>query len=552
MLHLNTLRIRGFDPASASDVASASAVARVYEGLVQVAYLDRPYRVEPLLAAAMPEVSSDGLVYTFPLRPGIRFQDDACFPGGAGREVTAEDFIYSFKRLADAKTASTGWWILDGRIAGLNAFREASRGAGPTEYARTVEGLSAPDPYTLRIQLTAPYPQLLWVLALTYASVVPREAVAHYGDRFAAHPVGTGPYRLEGWKRNYSIRFARNPAWGAGRREDRYPANGGADAGRLLPLIERIECHVVADAATQWMLFLRGALDLSDIARDNWDAVMGLDGALRGEVAARGVVHAASPQLRIGYIGINLDDPVLGRNVVLRRAMACAFNTAEWERLHQGRVRRPNSPIPRMLDGWEEDYDPWAFDLARARALLAEAGYPEGRDPATGRRLVLTLELGRADDLELRQAAELFVAFMERIGIVVELSLNNGPAFYQKIERRQAQLFFLSWLGDYPDAENFLQCFYGPNASPGPNRANYVNPSFDRLFERVRAMQPSDERTALYRELARMVIDDVPWLLASEPVAHTLRQARLANHEPHLFPFGVEKYYRLSGAEAGP
>ena len=555
-LVLSTQRIRGFDPAKIGDVPSAQAVQRIYEGLVQIAYLARPYQLEPLLAAALPAVSEDGLAYTFQLRPGIYFQDDPCFTGsaGRGREVTADDVVYSLKRIADARVGSSGWWAFDQRIAGLNAFRDASRQGTATDYDRPVEGLQALDRYTLRIRLTKPYPQLLWVLALNYGSVVPREAVAFYGDRFSRHPVGTGPYRLKEWITNYRLVFERNPAWQATGRTDAYPVLGEPDdaaqgllqdAGQRLPFIDRIVTYVVADAATQWLMFLNGELDESDISRDNWSVVLDAEQRLAPELRDRGVRLSIAPQLRIAYIGFNADDPVVGTNRLLRRAMSLAFNSEEWIKLHNGRVRRPNSPIPSMLAGYEPDYDPWKFDLGKARALLAEAGYPGGRDPATGRRLELTLELGRADDAELRQSAELFVAFMERLGLVIRLSLNNGPAFYDKLERRQAQLFLLSWLGDYPDAENFLQCFYGPNASPGPNRANYVNPAFDRLLEEARAMPDSPERTERYRAMARLVIDDCPWLLLSEPLSYTLHQPRVANYKPHLFPYGMEKYYRL-------
>ena len=131
-------RIRGFDPAKAGDVASALAVSKIYEGLVQYAYLDRPYRVEPLLVEAMPDISADGLTYTFRLRKGIYFQDDPCFTatGGKGRELTAEDFVYSIKRIADAKNASSGYWAFNGRIVGLDEFRAASGGSEPTDYGR--------------------------------------------------------------------------------------------------------------------------------------------------------------------------------------------------------------------------------------------------------------------------------------------------------------------------------------------------------------------------------------------------------------------------------
>ncbi len=555
-LYLSTLRIRGFDPAKVGDVSSAQALQRIYEGLVQVSYLDRPYRVEPLLAESMPAVSPDGLSYTFKLRPGIYFQDDPCFVAeqGRGREVVADDVAYSLKRVADARNASTGWWAFDQRIQGLNEFRQASRESVVTDYARPVSGLEIVDRYTLRIHLTQPYPQLLWVLALHYGSVVAREAVDFYGERFGQHPVGTGPYRLEQWNPNYQLVFVRNPGWQERGRVERYPSQGEAsdagqgllaDAGRPIPFIDRIVTYVVADAATQWLMFLSGQLDESDISRDNWSVVLDAERQLVPALRERGVRLSISPQLRIAYIGFNADDPVVGTNAALRQALTLAFNSEEWIRLHNGRVRRPNSPIPTTLAGYEADYNPWSFDLERARAVLAKAGYPEGRDPATGRRLELTLDLGRADDVELRQSAELLVAFMERLGVVLRLSLNNGPAFYDKLERRQAQLFLLSWLGDYPDAENFLQCFYGPNASPGPNRANYVNPAFDRLLEQARVMPDSPERTELYRKMARIVIDDCPWLLVSEPLSYVLHQKRVVNYKPHLFPFGMEKYYRL-------
>lgn len=554
-LYLTTLRIRGFDPAKAADVASALAIQCVYEGLLQVSYLDRPYHLEPLLAAAMPERSEDGLRYTFHIRSGIYFSDDRCFPAGRGREMTAEDFVYSIKRLADQKVASTGWWAFEGRIRGLDDFRTASGGDAPTDYDAPISGLRATDRYTLEIELTEPYPQFLWILAMHYGSAVPREAVDYYGERFGSNPVGTGPYQITDWRRNYRIIFEKNPKWMETGRIDRYPTTGEPEdeergllksAGKPLPLIDRIVCYVVSDSATQWMMFLNGQLDESDISRDNWSVVVDEQGALVPELRERNIQLSIAQQLRITYLGFNMDDPTLGTNRLLRQAMTCAFNTDEWIKFSNGRVKRARGPIPSALPGYDPSYNPFPFDLSRARDLLAKAGYPEGRDPATGRRLELTLELGRADDLELRQSAELLVAFFDRLGIVLKLSFNNGPAFYEKLERRQAQIFFLSWIGDYPDAENFLQCFYGPNSSPGPNRANYRNPEFDRLYEKIRVMEDSPERTAIYEEMARLLIDDCPWLFMSEPLTYTLYQQRLENRKPHLFPYGMEKYFRLS------
>jgi len=539
-LHLVGARIGGFDPAKAGDFASAAAYARVYEGLLQYDYEARPYRLIPALAEALPEVSPDGLEYTFRIRRGIRFADDPCFAatGGRGREVSAGDFIYSLKRVADAKVASSGWWAFSDRIEGLDEFRAASGGVGPTDYDRPVAGLTAPDPRTLRIRLKRPYPQLLWVLAMHYAYAVPREAVERYGDDFPRRPVGTGPFVLAGWRPNYRMEFVRHPYWTPLRR---------AEAAAGLPRAERLVFHIVQDPTTQWLLFLQGRLDSIGVTRDQWDAVFDERGELRPEVRRRGVEAVRTPTLEVQYIGFNMDDPIVGPNRALRQALAWAFDGDAWSRFHGGRVARPDSPVPEGVAGYAgPPAGAVGFDLDRARALLAEAGYAGGVDPRTGRRLHLTLEIADADRPEIRQSTDLFAQFMDRIGVVVQPSYNNRPTFFQKIARRQAQCFRLSWVADYPDAQNFLQLFYGPNASPGPNRTNYANAEYDRLYERMREMPDGPERTALCARMAEIVVADAPWLLIGRPVEVVLRRARLADYRPHAFPYGMEKYWRIA------
>ncbi len=551
-------RIGGFDPVKAGDVASAAAYGKVYEGLLQYAYAERPYRVEPLLAEAMPEVSADGLTWSFRIRRGVRFADDPCFvaTGGRGRELTAEDFVYSIKRVADAKNTSSGYWAFRDRIEGLDAFREASRAPDPTDYDAPVAGLTAPGRYRLRIRLTQPYPQLPWVLTMHYAYAVPREAVAYYGPAFARHPVGTGPFVLASWRRNYRMAFRRNPAWSEPGRTDRFraPADAtpaeAAAAGRRLPLADRLVYYVVQDPSTQWQMFLRGQLDFSGISRDNWHAVLDGAGGLDPGLARRGIRLVSEPALDVYYIGFNMDDPVVGINRALRQAMALAFDTAEWLRFYQGRATRPSGPIPPGVRGHEPGPPPYAFDPGLARERLAEAGYPGGVDPATGRRLEVRLEVADADRPEIRQSTELLVQFMDRLGIVLRPGYNSRPTFFDKVSRRQAQLFRLSWVADYPDPENFLQLFYGPNASPGPNRANYANPAYDTLYERLRVLPPGEARDRLCREMTRIVIADCPWLFLHHPVHFGLVGSRVATYRHSAFPYGTEKY--LSVTPPGP
>lgn len=558
-----TSRIRGLDPAVSGEVSASLAISKIYEGLLQYDYLARPYRVIPLLAESMPTVSSDGLTYTFSIRSDIYFQDDVCFEGGKGRELTAYDFVYSIKRVADVKNSSSGFWAFNNRILGLNDFHDHSKEAEETDYDFEVEGLHVLDRYTLQIKLTKPYPQLLYILTMHYSYAVPREAVEYYGKDFVNHPVGTGPYRLVEWRRNSRIEFERNPTWASTGREEFYPHEGTAeqhargllaDAGKPIPFIDRIVQYVIDDSTTSWMMFLSGELGSSAISRDNWDAVITPDKALSDQLQKQGINLMSSPTLDIGYIGFNWDDPILGqgetpdevvRNRKLRQALSCAFDFNQLNRFMNNRLYPINGPIPSPLKGSISGSSPYDFNLEKARLLLNEAGYLNGIDPSTGRRLEITIELGSASG-NIRQMMELMADMFRKVGVVLKPSFNTWPAFIEKMNRRQAQMFQLGWVADYPDAENFLQLFYSKNESPGPNHANYRNARFDELYEKIRTLHDSEERTRYVQEMVEIVIEDAPWIFLYQPMQFGLVHDWVQNYVPHAFPYGMGKYRRIN------
>jgi ABC-type transport system substrate-binding protein len=553
VLYGQTSRIKGMDPAKAGDVTSSMVVGRVYEGLLEYSYLDRPYHLQPMLAAAMPDISDSGLTYTFQIRKGIFFQDDLCFSGGKGRELTAEDFVYSIKRVADLKVASSGYWAFNGRIVGLDEFRAASAGKTPTDYDAPVAGLRAPDRYTFEIKLKEPYPQLLWILAMNYAFAVPREAVEQYGSDFVNHPVGTGPYILESERNNYRIEFVRNPKWAETGRIELYPSTGTAearaaglldDAGKQVPFVDRIVQYVVDDPITAWMMFLSGQFSYGTISRDNWSAVVTPSRDLADKMKEQGVKLHSSPTLYLSYIGFNLDDPIVGKNKKLRQALSCAFDPELLVQYYNGRVTPVYGPLPDPLAGFKPKPTDYSFNLEKAKRLLAEAGYPNGIDPATGRRLELTLELGDAAP-DTRQSVELLVGMVDKIGIVLKAGYNNWPAFLDKLDRRQAQIFKLGWVADYPDSENFLQLFCGANVSPGPNHANYSNPEFDKLYSQLRTMLPGPEKDRLCEQMADIVIEDCPWVFLYQPMDFAVTHNWLKNYSLHDFPYTMVKYRRV-------
>ncbi|MGI5867857.1 MAG: ABC transporter substrate-binding protein [Kiritimatiellia bacterium] len=539
-------RMPSFDPIQSESVGAMRCVSLVYETLLEYDYLARPYRLRGCIAEDLPEVSADGRTLTFRLRRGIHFGPDICLSpdpatGRPGmRDVVAADVVYSFKRLADAKLSSPGYWTVEGKIEGIDAFHQASMGDTPTDYSLDIAGLRALDERTVEMRLTAPAPDFLWVLAMPYTAIVPREAVEHYGAGFESVDVGTGPYRLVAWRRNYRYAFERRPG-----RDIARDATPLLDDARDAVPIERITYLVMEDPSTRWLSFLSGGLDVAgDISRDNWDAVVGPDGDLTEDMKRRNIRLLAKPSLDTFYIGFNLDDPVLGGNVKLRQALSCASDPRQWETLNAGRVVGASGPVPIGIAGRLETPSPYAFDIEKAEALLAEAGYPGGVDPATGRRLALTLDLGRTDQ-EIRETAELFASFMDRIGVVVKLQYNNWPSFLKKIARREAQMFLIGWMADYPSALNFMQLFVGRNASPGPNRSNYANADYDALYDKADTTLDDDARLALVAQMQETIREACPWIFLYHRKANLLVHPHVRNVVMHDFPYGAEKHWRM-------
>ncbi len=538
-------RVSSMDPAMAASLYAARAVQLAYETLLEFDYAARPYRLVPGLSESLPEVQSNGLVYVFRIHPEARFQPDLCFGVGAGgaargRPVVAGDVIFALKRLADRRVASPGAWLVEDTIAGMRTFADASVQGSATDYAMEVAGLRALDARTVRIELTRTMHQFIWYMAMAYTAVVPREAVEFYGDDFGGHAVGTGPYRLAGWRRNHQMIFERDAGW---RGWDAGSGKSGDGAGARP--FDKVVYRVIDDASTQWLCFLAGELDfLGEIARDNWDAVIGADGALISGLRKRGISLYSMPALEVAYVGINMEDPVLGGNRALRQALNCAFDSEAWVRFLNNQVLPCDGPVPPGIEGRLESPFPYASNIEKAKELLRVAGYPDGVDPRTGRRLELTLDLGRTSQ-DIRESTELLVAFYERAGIALKPQYHNWPTFLRRVSGRQSQMFRIGWVGDYPDAENFLQLFYGKNISPGPNRTNFVDPGFDRLYEAACSASGAVERSRYWAEAQSLVREECPWIFLHFRRAYSLCQARVLNYVPSDFPYGTEKYLRV-------
>ena len=271
---------------------------------------------------------------------------------------------------------------------------------------------------------------------------------------------------------------------------------------------------------------------------------MGKDGKLDPSLAASGVRLHSIPTLEVFYMGINMHDPVLGPNKKLRQALNAAFDYPRWEAYFSRRTVPADGPVPPGVDGKLAAPFKYAFDLDLAKRLVEEAGYPGGIDPATGRRLVLTLSFGRAS-AGSREMGELLASFYEKIGIKLELSFKTWDAFLKAVNEGRVQIYNMGWVGDYPDAENFLQLFYSKNVSPGPNHSHYVNPEYDREYDAAMSAPTAEERNRHWTACQEMVREDCPWIFGHFGKSNSLVRPRVGNYVPSDFPYGQEAYFTI-------
>ncbi len=509
------------DPARVSTVSANVMVQTLYDSLYAYKYLQRPYELKPRLAAAMPEISDDGLTYTIRLKQGIRFADNRAFSNGRGREVVAEDFVYALKRHFDPDSRSVAAWIWQGRIVGLDEWKR--NGA---DYDQPVKGLQAIDRYVLQIRLTRPYPQLVHNLAMGPSAAVPREAVEFYGREFSVNPVGSGPFRLISYDATEAVlvrneNFQREPVSLA---EEGYdPITQGQYGlevidGRRAPFIDRLEISFIDEGSARWSSFTKGnEVQMAGVpAEQVYRVLESRDPVVLKPEYARKYHMSTEKEAGFVYTAFNMDFPETGyhpdpvRNE-RNRALRCAIMKArDWNARNDSWYGGLGEIFPGIIPSSVPEFDPELsresveYDPEGARALLAEYGWNAGNLP----ELVYSSQPGPTSRLFFEQ----FRGWLTNIGYPKEKIILKTYATFADLSKAwhnsEEQLLSLGWLLDYPDAESSLQLFYGPNRSPGSNSSNYSNPEYDRLYEATSVMQPSAERTALYRQMNRMVIDD--------------------------------------------
>ncbi|HOF19002.1 MAG TPA: ABC transporter substrate-binding protein [Phycisphaerae bacterium] len=582
--------VKSIDPATCGDTTSSGIQGNVYEGLYGYHFLKRPPEVIPLLADGMPTVSPDGLTWTIRIKDGVMYHRNPCFGLDAQgrprtRTVRAEDFVLAMKRCADYHiNTGLAWAFLSERIAGIDAWREKSRGYKAGDFSRydlPVDGLRALDERTLQIRLTERFPQFIYVLAMHVYAPVPREAVDYWlgtedngaGGRRAIPPekrsaefraaeqvVGTGPYLLKTFERKKRIVLARNPDF----RDDFYPSEGEGpsgdyagdkaaglldDAGKKVPFIDVIHLDYVSEQYSAWMQFLSKRTDMSGIPREAFEQIITPGRDLTRSWRAKHIYLEKYASPAIYWVAFNMEDPVLGRSKSLRQAICLAYDVdSEIKVLHNGRGRRAVNIVPSTFKGHKEagpgPY--YRLDLAAAqkkledarRELAAAGALRDGEIPE------LKIDLPGREGYYVRMG-ELMQQQFAKLGLKVKVVLNDWPTLQEKVHNKAVQMYTMGWHADYPDAENFLQLFYSPNIAKGTNNVNYSDREFDRWYEQARVMDDTPERTALYVKMIHKISEDVPVLLLSEPESFLLAYDWVHNIKPHPVGYGFTKYRRI-------
>ncbi len=479
--------LTSLDPAFARNQANSWAVAQLYNGLLE---LDATLQPAPALARRY-QISPDGKTYTFVLRRGARFHDSEAFAGGKGRAVVASDFVYSFRRLFDPATASPGGWIFRGKV-----LQDSQGNISDTCFV-------AANDSTLRIHLQAPFIPFLSLLTMPYTYVVPREAVAKYGKDFREHPVGTGPFQFKLWDEGNVLLYHRNP--GYWRRDAQ---------GRQLPYLDVVAISFIADRKTEFLTFLQGKLDfLSGIREGSRDLILNPDGTVRADFQGRFNLQKA-PYLNTEYLGFQLDSTGLTgeqarqgralRDGRVRQALSYAINRPELLAYVLNHVGRPGESgfVPAALPSFSTSKVPgYTYQPQRARELLRAAGYGPGHP----------LQLRLSTVAERKAVGEYLQKNWADVGVQVQIDINQSAAQQEMVDNGRAAFFSKSWLGDYPDAENYLALFYSPNFSPaGPDKTHYKSAAYDQLYAQAIREQDVARRTALYQAMDRLIVRDQP------------------------------------------
>ena len=537
----------GFDPAASRDLYSSQINHTIFESLYTYDYLARPAKVIPQAAESLPEVTDEGKTYTIRLKKGIYFAADPAF-GGKKRELTINDFVYSWMRLFDPKLASPHAWLFKNKVVGLDEYALEAKKSGKFDYDHQIPGFEIIDKYTLRMHLKETDYHMAMILAHNPSVAVAREVIQKYGDaqgQAMANPVGTGAYRLTQWVRGSRIVLEANPDY-RGFVWDFAPGSDPGDAaivakmkGKSMPQIGRIEVSVMLEDQSRLLAFQNGEVDLFNLEGPLAPKLM-VDGKLKPELASKGYQLSRIIDPEISYYYWNMRDPVVGgyakEKIALRRAIAMSYNVAEELRIvWNGQAQALQFPVPPGVVGYDPAYKSLLqYDPQAANALLDKFGYKKGADGwrtlPDGKPLVI--HFTARNDSTGQQQSEMWKKAYDSISIQMIGEKKPFPDILKAELQCQLQTRTSPWVADYPDGDNFMMLFYGPYISLN-NNSCFQNDEYDKLYAASKKMPAGPERDVLYHKMARILEVNAGLRIGYARYRNMVSQARVTGFKKH-------------------
>jgi len=595
------------DPAKSYSSDETQIIAQIYEPPLQYDFNARPFQLIPLTLTEMPSVTyldknkkalpkntdprkAAYTVYTLKIKPGIYYQPHPAFAKQvqasnihtindfknlSTRELTANDYVYQIKRLASPTVHSPIFGVMEKYIVGFSEFSKQIENAYQLQKDRGVAnpvvnlaqynlpGVKVVSRFEYQITIKGVYPQFLYWLAMPFFSPMPPEADAFYENPILKdknitldwYPIGTGPYLLLENNPNQKIVLNKNPNF----------------THEKSPQVDQLILSLDKESIPRWNKFLQGYYDRSGVSADSFDQAIQLDkngdAVLTESMKAKGIRLEKTINPSIFYIGFNMQDPTVGtlneKNKKLRQAIAIAIDYEEYIQLFlNGRGIAAQSPIPPGIFGYETGNGHfnsvvyfWDGNkisrkpIDAAKKLLAQAGYPNGIDPATKKPLVLNYDVASLANADDKSQLNWMRKQFAKLGIQLNIRQTDYNRFQEKVRTGNAQIFSWGWLADYPDPENFLFLLHGSNGKVkfgGENASNYENRQFDMLFETMKSMPNDKKRLTLIHTLLTIAQEDTPWIFGIHPIDFTLTHQWVAPLAPHPIANNTLKYQRIN------
>jgi oligopeptide transport system substrate-binding protein len=531
-----------FDPAAIDDVPSNDIARLIFDPPLEFDYHARPIKLKPATLAKLPDISADGKTYLLTVKPGIYFSDDPAF-GGKRRELTAADYVYSIKRLADPKIASPNYYLIENKIVGMKAVRDAAQKTNKFDYDREVPGLKALDRYRLQIVFDKPHYEFVYDLSTVSFAAVAREVIEKYADernRVRENPVGTNAFMLakDEWKRSSKIVLVRNPNY----REEYLPLADGGVSKQRAPAIDRIEMSVIEEDLPRVLGFQSGEIDAMGIPRPMLDKM--LDGSkLKNEFAAKGIRHTRTLDPALNFNYFNMKDPIVGGTSLeknaLRRAIVMGYDhKREIEIVYKGQAELAQQLVPPTQIGHSKalklrpPHDP-----ALARALLDRFGYKDCdgdgyRELPGCKPLVFTRS--SPPDSRSRDQDEIWKRSMDAIGIRVEFFKQKWPDLIEMSRTGKLQSWGWGWISSGPAGDGYLSLLVSRNIN-AINDMQFADQEYDRLYDLAQTKPPGAERDRIYVALSRIAAANTVVDFGFHTYTNEVSQPWLTNYVRHPF-----------------